>query len=56
MTQSIYNIVKEPSGWFVFCDGVKDSGLTDQKKRPIECSLFGGLFCVCEWPNSASTL
>jgi hypothetical protein len=32
MTQSIYNIVKAPSGWFVFCDGVKAGGTYRSKE------------------------
>ncbi|MEA2869999.1 MAG: hypothetical protein QOE39_4714, partial [Bradyrhizobium sp.] len=27
MTQSIYNIVKAPMGWSIFCDGVKIGGV-----------------------------
>jgi hypothetical protein len=36
MTQSIYNIVKAPSGWFVFCDGVKTGGTYGSKEAALE--------------------
>jgi hypothetical protein len=36
MTHSIYNIVTAPSGWFVFCDGVKTGGTYGSKEAALE--------------------
>jgi hypothetical protein len=38
MTQSIYNIVKAPSGWFVYCDGAKTGGTYGSKEAALEAA------------------
>jgi hypothetical protein len=38
MTQSIYNIVKTPSGWFVYCDGAKTGGTYGSKEAALEAA------------------
>jgi hypothetical protein len=38
MTQSVYNIVKEPLGWSIFCDGVKSGGTYGSKEAALEAA------------------
>jgi hypothetical protein len=35
MTQSIYNIVKAPLGWLVFCNGVQTGGVYGSKEAAV---------------------
>jgi hypothetical protein len=46
MTQSIYNIVKAPSGWFVFCDGVKAGGTYGSKEAALEAAAVAAALAV----------
>jgi hypothetical protein len=46
MTQSIYNIVKAPSGWFVFCDGVKTGGTYGSKEAALEAAAVAAAHAV----------
>jgi hypothetical protein len=43
MTQSIYNIVKAPSGWFVYCDGANTGGIYGSKEAALEAAVAAAL-------------
>jgi hypothetical protein len=46
MTQSIYNIVKAPSGWSVFCDGAKIGGTYGSKEAALEAAAVAAALAV----------
>jgi hypothetical protein len=46
MTQSIYNIVKAPLGWSIFCDGVKIGGVYGSKEAALEAATVAAAFAV----------
>jgi hypothetical protein len=46
MTQSIYNIVKAPSGWFVYCDGVETGGIYGSKEAALEAAAVAAALAV----------
>jgi hypothetical protein len=53
MTQSVYNIVKEPLGWSIFCDGVKSGGTYGSKEAALE-PLLRSLFATVQEFRSMS--
>jgi hypothetical protein len=38
MTVVVYNIVKAPMGWAVFCDGAKLGGICGSKEAALEAT------------------
>jgi hypothetical protein len=46
MTQSIYNIVKAPLGWLVFCDGVETGGIYGSKEAALEAAAVAAALAV----------
>jgi hypothetical protein len=48
MTQSIYNIVKAPLGWSIFCDGVKLGGIYGSKEAALEAAAVGAALAVSD--------
>ncbi|MEA2817387.1 MAG: hypothetical protein QOI93_5103 [Rhodospirillaceae bacterium] len=46
MTQSVYNIVKAPSGWSISCDGVKIGGIYGSKEAALESAAVAAAFAV----------
>jgi hypothetical protein len=46
MTQSIYNIVKVPLGWGIFCDGVKIGDIYRSKVAALEAAAAGAALAV----------
>jgi hypothetical protein len=46
MTQSIYNIVKAPLGWLVFCDGVQTGGIYGSKEAALEAAAVAAALGV----------
>jgi hypothetical protein len=48
MTQSIYNIVKVPSGWSVYCDGVTIGGNYGSKEAALEAATVAATLAVRE--------
>jgi hypothetical protein len=46
MTQSIYNIVKAPMGWSIFCDGVKIGGVYGSKEAALEAAAVAAALAV----------
>jgi hypothetical protein len=46
MTQSIYNIIKAPLGWSIFCDGVKLGGVYGSKEAALEAATVAATFAV----------
>jgi hypothetical protein len=40
MAQSVYNIVKEPLGWSIFCDGLKSGGTYGSKEAALEAAAL----------------
>jgi hypothetical protein len=46
MTQSVYNIVKEPLGWSIFCDGVKSGGTYGSKEAALEAAAVAAALAV----------
>jgi hypothetical protein len=46
MTQSVYNIVKAPLGWLVFCDGVKTGGIYGSKEAALEAAAVAAALAV----------
>jgi hypothetical protein len=48
MTQSVYNIVKAPLGWLIYCDGVKLGGVYGSKEAALEAATVAATFAVRE--------
>jgi hypothetical protein len=48
MTQSVYNIVKAPSGWSVYCDGVTIGGSYGSKGAALEAATVAATLTVRE--------
>jgi hypothetical protein len=46
MTQSVYNIVKAPMGWSIFCDGMRIGGLYGSKEAALEAAAVGASLAV----------
>jgi hypothetical protein len=46
MTQSVYNIVKAPLGWSIFCDGVKIGGIYGSKEAALEAAGVAAALAV----------
>jgi hypothetical protein len=46
MTQSIYNIVKAPSGWSVYCDGVTIGGDYGSKEAALEAATVAATLAL----------
>jgi hypothetical protein len=46
MTQSIFNIVKAPLGWSIYCDGVKLGGVYGSKEAALEAATVAATFAV----------
>ena len=46
MTQSVYNIVKAPLGWSIFCDGVKIGGTYGSKEAALEAAGVAAALAV----------
>jgi hypothetical protein len=46
MTQSIFNIVKAPLGWFIYGDGVKVGGVFGSKEAAFEAATVAAMFAV----------
>jgi hypothetical protein len=46
MTQSVYNIVKVPLGWLIFCDGVKINGTYGSKEAALEAAAVSAALAV----------
>jgi hypothetical protein len=46
MTQSTYNIVKAPSGWSVYCDGVTIGGTYGSKEAALEAATVAATLAV----------
>jgi hypothetical protein len=46
MTQSIYNIVKAPLGWLVFCDGMQTGGIYGSKEAALEAAAVAAALGV----------
>jgi hypothetical protein len=46
MTQSIYNIVKAPSGWSVNCNGVTIGGDYGSKEAALEAACVAATLAV----------
>jgi hypothetical protein len=48
MTQSVYNIVKAPSGWSVYCGGVTIGGSYGSKEGALEAATVAATLTVRE--------
>jgi hypothetical protein len=46
MTQSIYNIVKAPSGWSIYCDGAMLGGNYGSKEAALEAATVAATLAV----------
>jgi hypothetical protein len=46
MTQSVYNIVKAPLGWSIYCDGMKIGGAYGSKEAALEAATVAASFAV----------
>jgi hypothetical protein len=46
MTVVVYNIVKAPMGWAVFCDGVKLGGICGSKEAALEATTVAAAFVL----------
>jgi hypothetical protein len=46
MTQSIYNIVKAPLGWIIYCDAVKIGGVYGSRVAALEAATIAATFDV----------
>jgi hypothetical protein len=46
MTQSVYNIVKAPMGWSIFCDDVKIGGVYGSKEAALEAAAVAATFAI----------
>jgi hypothetical protein len=46
MTQSVYNIVKAPMGWSIFCDGMRIGGIYGSKEAALEAAAVGASLAV----------
>jgi hypothetical protein len=46
MTQSVYNIMKAPLGWSIFCDGVNLGGVYGSKEAAFEAAIVAASFAV----------
>jgi hypothetical protein len=46
MTQSVYNIVKEPLGWSIFCDGLKSGGAYGSKEAALEAAAVAAALAL----------
>jgi hypothetical protein len=44
MTRSVYNVVKAPLGWVVYCDGVKIGGVYGSKVAALEAATIAAAF------------
>ena len=44
--RTIYNIVKAPVGWCVFCDGVRLGGIYGTKEAALEAAAVAGSFSI----------
>jgi hypothetical protein len=46
MAVIVYNIVKAPMGWAVFCDGVKLGGIYGSKEAALEATTIAAAFVL----------
>jgi hypothetical protein len=46
MAVIVYNIVKAPMGWAVFCDGVKLGGIYGSKEAALEATTVAAAFVL----------
>jgi hypothetical protein len=46
MAVVVYNIVKAPMGWAVFCDGVKLGGIYGSKEAALEATTVAAAFVL----------
>jgi hypothetical protein len=46
MTKSVYNIVKAPLGWSIYCDGVTIGGVYGSKEAALEAATVAATFAV----------
>ena len=46
MTISVYNIAKAPTGWAVYCDGVRIGGVFGSKAAAFEAATVAASFAV----------
>jgi hypothetical protein len=46
MTQSIYNIVKAPLGWSIYCGDVKLGGVYGSKEGALEAATVAAAFAI----------
>lgn len=44
--QSIFNVVKAPLGWSIYCDGVKLGGIYGSKEAAFEAATVAAMFAV----------
>lgn len=46
MSRSVYNIVKGPTGWLVFCNGVRLEGVYETKEAALEAGAVAGAITI----------
>ena len=46
MAVVVYNIVKAPMGWAVFCDGIKLGGIYGSKEAALEATTVAAAFVL----------